>query len=117
MMSKEKQIMPLNQTLIDDMMTLCGNVLGGLADTRHELRAQAREHAEGIAKRLDLVGRDEFEAALAMLTKARAAQEDIGARLTALETKLKLSSTSARSKAMKANLPSVKKDHRRKRRA
>jgi len=109
--------MPLNQTLIDDMMTLCGSALGGLAEARHELKAQAKGHAENLARRLDLVGREEFEAALAMLSKARSAQEDMSGRLKAIETKLKLSSVAGRPKAMKANLPSVKKGRARKSRS
>lgn len=108
--------MPVNQALIDDVMTLCRSLLGGVADARHELKAQVKEHAENVAKKLDLVGREEFDAAMAMLSKARAAEEDMRDRLNAVEAKLKMSSASATPKSMKANLPSVKKGNRRARR-
>jgi BMFP domain-containing protein YqiC len=103
-----------NQTLIDDMVTLGGNLLGNLMGTRHEFRAQAKERFGSIARQLDLVSRSEFDAAFAMLAKARAMQEDFSERLAAIESHLKLSSGKNTVKTVKLNLPSVKKDQRRK---
>jgi BMFP domain-containing protein YqiC len=106
-----------NQKLIDDVMTLGGNVLGNLLGARHEWRAQVKQHMESVTRNLDLVGRSEFDAAFAMLAKARAMQEDLNDRITAIEAHLNLSSVSKPKKAMKANLPSVKKGNQRRKRS
>src|SRR5271163_4044991 len=98
--------MPDNKKLIDDVMTLGGNVLGNLLGARHEWRAQAKQHLESVTSHLDLVSRTEFDAAFAMLAKARTMQEDLNDRLTAIENHLNLSKAAKPKKAMKANLPS-----------
>ena len=103
-----------NQTLIEDMMALGGNILGNLVGARHELKSQAKERIDSLTKHLDLVSRKEFDAAFAMLAKARLMQEDLQERLAKVETQLKLSSTKKASKALKLNLPSVKKVGRKK---
>ena len=38
-----------NQKLIDDVMTLGGNLLGNLLGARHEVRAQAGQRMESLA--------------------------------------------------------------------
>jgi BMFP domain-containing protein YqiC len=106
-----------NQTLIEDMVTLGGNILGNLLGARHELGAQAKQRMEGLARNLDLVSRHEFDAAFSMLSKARAMQEDLHERLMTIEAKLNLSSPKTAPQKTKINLPSVKKSTRRKKRA
>jgi len=97
-----------NRKLVEDMVTLSGNVLGNLLGARHEFRAQAKERMAGIAKQLDLVSRNEFDAAFAMLAKARAMQEELAERLTAIEARLNLSSKSKVKTTPERHLPSVK---------
>lgn len=110
--------MPTNQTLLEDMVTLGGNIMGNLLGARHEMKSQTKQHLESILRRLNLVSREEFDAAFAMLSKARLMQEQINERLKAIESELKsshfLRSASAPKKAgkTKVNLPSVKKDKR-----
>lgn len=87
--------MPKNQPLIDDLLTLGGSLFGNLAEARHELRAQAKTHVDTLARRLDLVSREEFDAAFAMLSKARALQDDVRERLERIEAKLNLRSSRA----------------------
>lgn len=104
-----------NQTLIEDMISLGGNVLGNLLGARHELKAQTKQRVESLTRQLDLVTRSEFDAAFAMLAKARAMQEDLHERLVAIEAQL--NPTSARKaakpvKSAKTSLPSVKKSKR-----
>ena|ERR1700722_1374593 len=82
--------MPLNETLIDDVMTLGGNLLGNMLGARGELKAQARQRLDRLARRLDLVSREEFDAAFAMLAKARAMQDELSERLSAIEVRLKM---------------------------
>jgi BMFP domain-containing protein YqiC len=93
--------MPLNETLIDDVMTLGGNLLGNVLGARPEMKAQARQRVEQIARRLDLVTREEFDAAFAMLSKARAMQEDLNDRLVVIERRLKIADGAAKAKKPK----------------
>ncbi len=102
-----------NQKLIEDIMSLGGNILGNLLGARHEFKAHAKQSMNGLARQLDLVSRGEFDAAFAMLAKARMMQEELNERLTALESRLPMSSAKQPVKPMKANLPSVKKGNRR----
>jgi len=105
------------QTLAEDMAALGGNILGNLLGARHEFKAQAKQRVDQIVRQLDLVTRGEFDAAFAMLAKARLMQEELAERLGKIEAKLNLSSTKKARSATKLNLPSVKKDNRKKRRA
>jgi BMFP domain-containing protein YqiC len=101
---------------MDDMMALSGNVLGNLLGARHEVKAQAKQHMRGIAKQLNLVSREEFDAAFAMLAKARAMQEDLAMRLDALESQLVVSRQTGIKRKTKRRLPSFKKSNTRGRR-
>ena len=81
-----------NSKLIDDLLSLSGNVLGNLLGARHEMKAQARERFDHLAKQLNLVSRGEFDAAFAMLAKARMMQEELQERMQVIEAKLGVSS-------------------------
>jgi BMFP domain-containing protein YqiC len=96
------------KNFVEDMLTLGTGMLSNLAEARHELKAQARERASSVARGLDLVSREEFDAAFAMLTKTRNAQEDLAARVARIEAHLKLSSGKKPVKNKKTNLPIVK---------
>ena len=97
-----------NKSFVEDMLTLGTGVLSNLAEARHELKAQARQRAGSVARGLDLVSREEFDAAFAMLAKARNAQEELATRLSRIEQHLGLSSGKNAVKNKKANLPFVK---------
>ena len=101
-----------NKTFVEDMLTLGSGMLSNLSEARHELKAQARQRAGSIARDLDLVSREEFDAAFAMIAKARNAQEDLSARLSRIEIHLNLSSRKGggknKVKTQKLNLPFVK---------
>ncbi|MDR3449060.1 MAG: accessory factor UbiK family protein [Alphaproteobacteria bacterium] len=97
-----------NKSFVEDMITLGSGVLSNLADARHEIKAQAKQRASSLVRDLDLVTREEFDAAFAMLAKARGAQEDIAARLARIEKHLNLSSVKSTIKNKKPSLPSVK---------
>ena len=101
--------MPKSAPLIDDLLTLGGSLFGNLVEARHEFKAQAKTHMEDLARRLDLVSREEFDAAFAMLSKARAMQEDMQERLARIERQLGIGSSSGKKKTLaKKPLPSVK---------
>jgi BMFP domain-containing protein YqiC len=74
--------------LLDDFARLAAGAMGALSGVRSEVEARLREQLERLLAGMDLVDRDEFEAVKAMAAKARAEQEDLAARLTALEARL-----------------------------
>ena len=82
--------------LLDDLLTLGGSLFGNLAEARHEVKAQAKSHVESLARKLDLVSREEFDAAFAMLSKARLMQDDLKERLERIEAHLHLSQVKKR---------------------
>ena len=100
-----------NQKLIDDVMALGGNLLGNLLGARHEMRAQAGQRVESLVQRFNLVSRGEFDAAFAMLAKARTMQEELSERLQAIEAKMKMSRESGIKPKSKRRLPSFKKSN------
>jgi BMFP domain-containing protein YqiC len=104
-----------DKSIFEDILSIGGELLSHMVDARHELKAHAKGRAGSVARKLDLVGRDEFDAAFAMLAKARDMQEDLAARLSEIESFLNLSSVKNTVKTKKRNLPLVKK--RQKRRA
>src|SRR5437868_1093894 len=89
------------ETMIEDLMTLGGNLLGNVLGARGEMKAQARQRIDILARKLALVTRDEFDAAFAMLAKARAMQEELADRLMAIEAKLKMSKAAAKKSSAK----------------
>jgi BMFP domain-containing protein YqiC len=93
---------------IEDIMTLGSGVVSNLVEARQELKAQAKERVGSVARGLDLVTREEFDAAFAMLAKARDVQEDVNERLARIEAHLNLSSQKKTVKTKKSSLPSVK---------
>jgi len=103
--------------LLDDLLTLGGSLFGNLAEARHEIKAQAKNRAGSLARKLDLVSREEFDAAFAMLAKARAMQEDLQNRVERLEIHLGLSRTAKKKNpSAKKSLPSLKQGKKRTRR-
>ncbi len=94
--------------LLDDILSIGGSLFGNLIEARHELKSQAKTHVESIARKLDLVSREEFDAAFAMLAKARLVQEDLHERLLRIEKQMNLSSVSTKKSAKKSSLLSVK---------
>lgn len=97
-----------NSIRIEDLLNVGGDVLHHLAEARHALKSHVKGGAEHVARKLDLVSREEFDVAFAMLKKARARQEEIESRLNRIESILNLSSDSKVVKTKKQNLPSVK---------
>jgi BMFP domain-containing protein YqiC len=80
--------MQTQNRLLDDLARVAAGAVGGLAGMRHEVETRLREQFERILGRMNLVSREEFEVVQAMAAKARAEQEALTARLTALEARL-----------------------------
>ncbi|MDD5585711.1 MAG: accessory factor UbiK family protein [Alphaproteobacteria bacterium] len=116
-----------NAPLLEELLTLGEHALSRLMNSRHAWHEHARAALNDVAQKCDLVTRDEFDAAMAMLSKARTIQEELKERLAILESKMNQSGiTMNRAKPRKAvfkkmktgksNLRSVKQGNRRKRR-
>jgi BMFP domain-containing protein YqiC len=74
--------------ILEDLAKVASGALGTLAGVRGEVEARAREQMERVLDRMNLVRREEFDAVQAMAAKARAAQEDLDAKVAALEARL-----------------------------
>ena len=74
--------------IFEDAARLAEGALGTAVALRREVEALARAQAERILAGMDLVRRDEFEAAREMAANARAEQERLAERVAALESAL-----------------------------
>ena len=72
----------------DDLARMASGAAGALTGVRGEIEARFRDQLERVLAGMDLVGREEFEAAKAMAAKAREEQEILRCRVEALETRL-----------------------------
>jgi BMFP domain-containing protein YqiC len=73
----------------DDVARLASGAIGGLAAIRQEIESRVRDQVERMLRNMDLVTREEFEVVRAMASRARAEQEDLAARLAALEAEIR----------------------------
>lgn len=80
--------MQTSNRFLDDFAKMAGGAASALIGVKQELDAMVRQRLERAVASLDLVTRDEFEAVRALATKARAAQESLEQRVTALEARL-----------------------------
>ena len=66
---------------------MASGAFSALAGVRAEVEAMARSQAEALVQRLDLVKREELDAALEVARRAREGQEALEARVAALEAR------------------------------
>ncbi|MGZ0187140.1 MAG: accessory factor UbiK family protein [Alphaproteobacteria bacterium] len=74
--------------IFEDLSKLAGGVMGAAGGIKSDVEALVRTQAAKLIEDMDLVRREEFEAARAMAVKARTEQEVLTARLEALEVRL-----------------------------
>jgi len=74
--------------LIADFVKLMNSAAGTLAGMTREARETARERVKEAMGGLDFVSREEFDAVKDMASRARTENEELKARLDALEVKL-----------------------------
>jgi BMFP domain-containing protein YqiC len=74
--------------LIADVVKLMNSAAGTLAGMTREARETARERMKEAMGGFDFVTREEFDVVKAMAARAREENEDLKARLDALEVKL-----------------------------
>ncbi len=80
--------MQTTNRLLDDLARVAGGAAGVVAGVKDEIEARVRHHLERVLDGMELVSRDEFEAARAMAAEARAENERLEKRLAALEAAL-----------------------------
>lgn len=73
--------------LFDDLAGVASGAFSALAGVRAEVEAMARSQVEALVQRLDLVKREELDAALEVARRAREGQEALEARVAALEAR------------------------------
>jgi BMFP domain-containing protein YqiC len=72
----------------DDLARVASGAAGAITGVRGEIEARLRDQLERVLAGMDLVSREEFEAAKAMAAKARDEQEALLRRVEALEARL-----------------------------
>ena len=85
--------------LLDDFVKVLNGAAGTFAGMTREAEASFRERAREWIGGLDMVGRDEFEAAKAIAVAAREENLALKARLDALEARLASDATAAKAPA------------------
>ena len=74
--------------LFEDLSRIAGGALGALSGVRQEVEALVRQAMDRLIAELDLVRREEFDAALELAQRARSETEELATRLAALEARL-----------------------------
>ncbi len=72
----------------DDIAGVAGGAFSALAGLREEIEATMKARVDEMVRRLQLVRREELEAALEMAALARSGQEAAEVRLAALEERV-----------------------------
>ena len=80
--------MQSNNRIFEDAARLAEGAMGTAVAMKREVETLARAQLERILAGMDLVKRDEFEAAREMAANARAGQERLAERVAALEAAL-----------------------------
>lgn len=80
--------MQTRNRILDDISQLMTNAAGVAQGVKGEAETAFRSRMERWISDMDLVTRDEFDAARAMAQKAREENERLEARIAALEAKL-----------------------------
>jgi len=73
---------------IDDLAGVAGGAMSALTGLRDEAESVARARIEAAIRKLDLVKRDELDAAMSLAANARAGQEAAEAKLQEALTRL-----------------------------
>src|SRR4051794_10213426 len=82
---------PMTQTnnrFLDDLAKLMTDAAGAAQGMRRDFDTKVRSQGERMLREMDVVQREEFEAVKEMAAKAREQNEQLAARVAALETEL-----------------------------
>lgn len=76
------------RSFFDDIAGVAGGAFSALNGVRAEAKAMARAQMEAMTQRMDLVKREDLDAAMEVARRASEAAETLAARVTALEARL-----------------------------
>jgi len=82
--------MQSEKKILDDLARMANAVLGTVMGAREEMTAQIRQRIERVLTELDLVPRDEFDAARDMAAQARVENEALATRVANLEAAVRV---------------------------
>jgi BMFP domain-containing protein YqiC len=74
--------------LFDDMAKVAGGAAGTLSGLKSEVESRVRQLVDDLVGKLDLVTREDMDAALALAAKTREEQEALGKRVSELEAEI-----------------------------
>ena len=74
--------------IFDDLAGVAGGAISALAGLREEAEAMVKARVDETIRRLNLVRQEDLDAVAEMAANARAGQEAVEARLSALEERL-----------------------------
>ena len=94
------------QSALGDFLALGEAAFSVLLGASKEMKTHLGDKRDSLVRAMDLVTREEFDAAFAMLKKMRQIQHDLDKRLSAIESKMTLSSPQ---KTTKKKSPTPKK--------
>ncbi len=80
--------MQTRNPILNDLAKVAGAAIGVAGGMRDELEGQIRSRLDRILAQMDLVTREEFEAAREMAVKARDEQEDLRQEIATLRAEL-----------------------------
>ena len=80
--------MQTENPFLDGLAKLFTDAAGAAQSLRAEIDSFVKQRLEKLVAEMDFVPREEFEAVKAMAAKARAENERLEARITALESKI-----------------------------
>ena len=75
-----------NNKFLNDMARMASGAASGLMDVKREIEIMVETQLEKLLQKMNLVTKEEFDTAQAMLKKSRNEQEDLKKRLEALES-------------------------------
>lgn len=104
--------MPADKNLLDDIAKVAGGAVSLISTVRRQVRSDVMGRVDSVASRLDLAPREEMERLQDLVAQLRAEQEDLKARLAALESQsggLAKKKTAPAAPAKKAPAKAVKK--------
>jgi BMFP domain-containing protein YqiC len=87
--------MQTDNRLLDDLAKVATGAIGSLSGVRQEVEQRLQQQLERIIGRMNLVGRDEFEAIKAVAQAAREEQIRLEKRVADLEARLAARTTSS----------------------
>lgn len=77
-----------NNPFLDELARLMTDAAGAAQGMRREFETMMKAQGERLLRDMDVVQREEFEAVKEMAAKAREENEQLTARITALETEV-----------------------------